>query len=58
MHRITRALTHDDPNKKAAFDKNYKDLVHDAITIVLATEELMTDAVHRHNQPGDSRPEA
>ena len=49
MHRITRALTHDDLNKKAAFDKHYKNLVHDAITIVLATENWPSPATRASN---------
>lgn len=38
MHSITRKLSHGDPNKKAAFESQFKDMVWESITTVLATE--------------------
>lgn len=45
MHFITRQLSKGDPNRKAAFDAQYKDLVHEAVTVVLYTERMALTAL-------------
>ncbi len=45
LHHITRFLGQGDPNRLEAFEKYYKSLVHEAITVVLVTERMAKEKV-------------
>lgn len=45
LHHVTRGIT--DEEVKKLYDKHFKDLVHDAITVVLASEEMATEHLKR-----------